>query len=76
MPYGYISSPIAKNTESEVSKAYVKALSNVVSHGVCPSLFWRAVVVIHILQTKMVYVASLNDQVVPVWKVVIFYSST
>ncbi|KAJ6509366.1 hypothetical protein C8R47DRAFT_965941 [Mycena vitilis] len=39
-----------QNTESEVSKAYVKALENVVDNG-----------------TKMVYVASLNDQVVPIY---------
>ncbi|KAF8060265.1 hypothetical protein FPV67DRAFT_1424328 [Lyophyllum atratum] len=39
-----------QNTESEVSKNYVKVLSSVVSHGV-----------------KMVYVASLNDQVVPIY---------
>ncbi|KAI0049079.1 hypothetical protein FA95DRAFT_966276 [Auriscalpium vulgare] len=39
-----------QNTESEVSKTYVKALSNVLDHG-----------------TKMVYIASLNDQVVPLY---------
>ncbi|KAF7339796.1 hypothetical protein MVEN_01896100 [Mycena venus] len=39
-----------QNTESEVSKAYVNALRNVVDNG-----------------TKMVYVASLNDQVVPIY---------
>ncbi|KAG6848841.1 hypothetical protein H0H93_013561 [Arthromyces matolae] len=39
-----------QNTESEVSKNYVKALRSVVDHG-----------------TKMVYVASLNDQVVPIY---------
>ncbi|KAG5724604.1 hypothetical protein E4T56_gene4009, partial [Termitomyces sp. T112] len=39
-----------QNTESEVSKNYVKALKRVVDHG-----------------TKMVYVASLNDQVVPIY---------
>ncbi|KAF9076352.1 hypothetical protein BDP27DRAFT_1313189 [Rhodocollybia butyracea] len=39
-----------QNTESDVSKAYVKALQNVVHH-----------------ETKMVYVASLNDQVVPIY---------
>ncbi|KAJ6574937.1 hypothetical protein B0H19DRAFT_1126451 [Mycena capillaripes] len=39
-----------QNTESAVSKAYVKALQNVVDNG-----------------TKMVYVASLNDQVVPIY---------
>ncbi|KAK1234538.1 hypothetical protein PQX77_002261 [Marasmius sp. AFHP31] len=39
-----------QDTESEVSKSYVKALENVVNHG-----------------TKMVYVASLDDQVVPIY---------
>ncbi|THU85880.1 hypothetical protein K435DRAFT_684718 [Dendrothele bispora CBS 962.96] len=39
-----------QNTENDVSKAYVKALRNVVDNG-----------------TKMVYVASLNDQVVPIY---------
>jgi len=39
-----------QNTESEVSKEYVKALTNVLNH-----------------KTKMVYVASLNDQVVPIY---------
>ncbi|KAJ7932573.1 hypothetical protein B0H13DRAFT_1956043 [Mycena leptocephala] len=39
-----------QNTESEVSKAYVNALRNVVDNGI-----------------KMVYVASLNDQVVPIY---------
>ncbi|KAF9021618.1 hypothetical protein BDZ89DRAFT_1019443 [Hymenopellis radicata] len=39
-----------QNTNSEVSKAYVSALRNVVHHG-----------------TKMVYIASLNDQVVPMY---------
>ncbi|KAG6878018.1 hypothetical protein C0993_000799 [Termitomyces sp. T159_Od127] len=39
-----------QNTESEVSKNYVKALKRIVDHG-----------------TKMVYVASLNDQVVPIY---------
>ncbi|KAG6908575.1 hypothetical protein DXG01_004133 [Tephrocybe rancida] len=39
-----------QNTESEVSKNYVKALRSIVGHG-----------------TKMVYVASLNDQVVPIY---------
>ncbi|THH15438.1 hypothetical protein EW146_g5041 [Bondarzewia mesenterica] len=39
-----------QNTESEVSKNYVKALRNVVDHG-----------------TKMVFTASLNDQVVPIY---------
>ncbi|PPR07240.1 hypothetical protein CVT26_012498, partial [Gymnopilus dilepis] len=39
-----------QNTESPVSKAYVKALENVLDHG-----------------TKVVYIASLNDQVVPLY---------
>ncbi|KAJ6604479.1 hypothetical protein DFH09DRAFT_1122837 [Mycena vulgaris] len=39
-----------QNTESDVSKAYVNALRNVVDNGI-----------------KMVYVASLNDQVVPIY---------
>ncbi|KAL0580872.1 hypothetical protein V5O48_001164 [Marasmius crinis-equi] len=39
-----------QDTESEVSKSYVKALENVVNNG-----------------TKMVYVASLDDQVVPIY---------
>ncbi|KAJ7600337.1 hypothetical protein C8J56DRAFT_767072 [Mycena floridula] len=39
-----------QNTESQVSKEYVKALGNILDHG-----------------TKMVYVASLNDQVVPIY---------
>ncbi|KAF8148719.1 hypothetical protein B0H34DRAFT_207701 [Crassisporium funariophilum] len=39
-----------QNTESAVSKAYMKALGNVLDHG-----------------TKMLYVASLNDQVVPIY---------
>ncbi|RXW17278.1 hypothetical protein EST38_g8577 [Candolleomyces aberdarensis] len=39
-----------QDTESAVSKAYVKALHNVLDHGV-----------------KMVYIASLNDQVVPIY---------
>ncbi|KAK7443986.1 hypothetical protein VKT23_015383 [Stygiomarasmius scandens] len=39
-----------QNTENDVSKAYVRALRNVVDNG-----------------TKMVYVASLNDQVVPIY---------
>jgi hypothetical protein len=39
-----------QDTESAVSKAYVKALGNVLDNG-----------------TKMVYVASLNDQVVPLY---------
>ncbi|GJE96161.1 hypothetical protein PsYK624_123540 [Phanerochaete sordida] len=39
-----------QNTESEVSRSYVKALNTVMDHG-----------------TKMVYVASLNDQVVPIY---------
>ncbi|KAJ7169710.1 hypothetical protein C8R46DRAFT_207697 [Mycena filopes] len=57
LPYlQYFESAAAKelfefqNTESEVSKAYVKALANVVDNG-----------------TKMVYIASLNDQVVPLY---------
>ncbi|KAJ7139952.1 hypothetical protein C8R44DRAFT_765867 [Mycena epipterygia] len=57
LPYiQYFESAAAKelfefqNTESEVSKAYVNALRNVVDNG-----------------TKMVYVASLNDQVVPIY---------
>ncbi|KAK0199800.1 hypothetical protein DFS33DRAFT_1267576 [Desarmillaria ectypa] len=39
-----------QNTESDVSRAYISALRNVVGHG-----------------TKMVYIASLNDQVVPLY---------
>ncbi|EIM84487.1 uncharacterized protein STEHIDRAFT_123267 [Stereum hirsutum FP-91666 SS1] len=39
-----------QNTESQVSKSYVRALRNVLNHG-----------------TKMVYTASLNDQVVPIY---------
>ncbi|KAK0235150.1 hypothetical protein EDD85DRAFT_773550 [Armillaria nabsnona] len=39
-----------QNTESDVSKAYISALQNVVDHG-----------------AKMVYIASLNDQVVPLY---------
>ncbi|KAJ3778419.1 hypothetical protein FB446DRAFT_632140 [Lentinula raphanica] len=39
-----------QNTESDVSKAYVRALQNVLHNEV-----------------KMVYVASLNDQVVPIY---------
>ncbi|EPQ55541.1 hypothetical protein GLOTRDRAFT_138440 [Gloeophyllum trabeum ATCC 11539] len=39
-----------QDTESQVSKDYVKALQNVTNHG-----------------TKMVYIASMNDQVVPVY---------
>jgi len=39
-----------QDTESEVSKQYAVALTNVIHHG-----------------TKMVYVASLNDQVVPLY---------
>ncbi|TFK50658.1 hypothetical protein OE88DRAFT_1713075 [Heliocybe sulcata] len=39
-----------QDTESQVSREYVKALRNVTNHG-----------------TKMVYVASMNDQVVPVY---------
>ncbi|KAK0495685.1 hypothetical protein EDD18DRAFT_1075435 [Armillaria luteobubalina] len=39
-----------QNTESDVSKAYISALRNVVGHG-----------------AKMVYIASLNDQVVPLY---------
>ncbi|KAI9507304.1 hypothetical protein F5148DRAFT_981590 [Russula earlei] len=39
-----------QSTSSEVSKVYVRALRNVVDHGV-----------------KMVYIASLNDQVVPLY---------
>ncbi|KAF8342471.1 hypothetical protein F5887DRAFT_1062309 [Amanita rubescens] len=54
--FQYIESPAARelfefqNTEGEVSKDYVRALSNVLGNGV-----------------KMVYVASLNDQVVPIY---------
>ncbi|KAH9054761.1 hypothetical protein EDB87DRAFT_1676473 [Lactarius vividus] len=57
LPYiQYFESAAAKElfefqtTTSEVSKNYVKALRNVVDHGV-----------------KMVYIASLNDQVVPLY---------
>lgn len=57
LPYiQYFESAAAKElfefqtTSSEVSKNYVKALRNVVDHGV-----------------KMVYIASLNDQVVPLY---------
>ncbi|KAI9435431.1 hypothetical protein H4582DRAFT_1969343 [Lactarius indigo] len=57
LPYiQYFESAAAKElfefqtTTSEVSKSYVKALRNVVDHGV-----------------KMVYIASLNDQVVPLY---------
>ncbi|KAJ7293409.1 hypothetical protein C8J57DRAFT_1268974 [Mycena rebaudengoi] len=57
LPYiQYFESAAAKElfefqtTESDVSKAYVSALRNVVDNG-----------------TKMVYVASLNDQVVPIY---------
>ncbi|KAH9019533.1 hypothetical protein EDB84DRAFT_1516906 [Lactarius hengduanensis] len=57
LPYiQYFESAAAKElfefqtTTSEVSKCYVKALRNVVDHGV-----------------KMVYIASLNDQVVPLY---------
>jgi len=39
-----------QNTESAVSKEYVKSLQNVLDHGI-----------------KMLYVASLNDQVVPIY---------
>ncbi|PCH42800.1 hypothetical protein WOLCODRAFT_138070 [Wolfiporia cocos MD-104 SS10] len=39
-----------QNTESRLSKNYVKALQNVMDHG-----------------TKTVYIASLNDQVVPIY---------
>ncbi|KAF7310763.1 hypothetical protein HMN09_00619300 [Mycena chlorophos] len=39
-----------QNTESDVSRAYVKSLENVLDNGV-----------------KMVYIASLNDQVVPIY---------
>jgi len=39
-----------QNTESEVSRNYVKALNTVMDHG-----------------TKMVCIASLNDQVVPIY---------
>ncbi|KAG7440489.1 uncharacterized protein BT62DRAFT_910477 [Guyanagaster necrorhizus] len=39
-----------QKTESDVSKAYVSALRNVVGHG-----------------AKMIYIASLNDQVVPLY---------
>ncbi|KAH9976895.1 hypothetical protein BGW80DRAFT_885850 [Lactifluus volemus] len=54
--YQYFESAAAKElfefqkTNSDVSKDYVKALRNVVDHGV-----------------KMVYIASLNDQVVPLY---------
>ncbi|ELU38575.1 hypothetical protein AG1IA_07389 [Rhizoctonia solani AG-1 IA] len=41
--------PSCQNTESEVSRNYVAALSTALDHG-----------------TKFVYIASLNDQVVPV----------
>ncbi|KZT05106.1 uncharacterized protein LAESUDRAFT_242161 [Laetiporus sulphureus 93-53] len=52
----YVENPAARelfefqNTETRLSKNYVKALRNVMDHG-----------------TKMVYVASLNDQVVPIY---------
>jgi len=39
-----------QDSESQVSQAYVKALSNVLDHG-----------------TKMAYIASMNDQVVPMY---------
>ncbi|KAL6307306.1 hypothetical protein BKA93DRAFT_837746 [Sparassis latifolia] len=39
-----------QNTESPLSKAYTKALSNILDHG-----------------TKVVFIASLNDQVVPIY---------
>jgi len=39
-----------QDTDSQMSKAYVKALGTVMDHG-----------------SKMVYVASLNDQVVPIY---------
>jgi hypothetical protein len=55
-----------KDTESEVSKQYTLALRNVVYHGVSPLGLLLLISTIHFrAQTKMVYVASLNDQVVP-----------
>jgi hypothetical protein len=57
-----------KDTDSEVSKKYASALKNVMQHGVClfrlhPFQFRHSKCLF--TQTKMVYVASLNDQVVP-----------
>ena len=59
-----------QNTNSEVSKAYVKALRNVVDHGVrrrALLCFITGHVTTIFKQVKMVYVASLNDQVVPLY---------
>lgn len=58
----------SQNTESPVSKSYIAALSNVLHHQVRPrngSSVVRLIVVVY--QVKMVYVASLNDQVVPIY---------
>ena len=59
-----------QNTESQVSKSYVRALGNVLDHGVCPSCaLWSCsrLLTLHCDQTKIVYIASLNDQVVPMY---------
>jgi hypothetical protein len=65
--YGSTSFSI-QNTESAVSQAYVKALKNVIDNGVLIfiSIFFIWYSLKH-FQTKMVYVASLNDQVVPLY---------
>jgi hypothetical protein len=58
-----------QTTTSEVSKSYVKALRNVFDHGVS-SRFRLNLLLGHVMtsdQIKMVYIASLNDQVVPLY---------
>jgi len=59
-----------QSTNSEVSKVYVRALRNVVDHGVGSldsiSIYHEACDDIT-SQVKMVFIASLNDQVVPLY---------
>lgn len=58
---------LLKNTESAVSQAYVAALQNVLDHGVGFSVLEIALIFLPVAQTKVVYIASLNDQVVPIY---------
>lgn len=56
-----------QDTETDVSKEYVKALNTVMDHGVSLRKVLARSFADHFYQTKMVYIASLNDQVVPIY---------
>ena len=58
---------IHQDTESKASKNYVGALRNVLDHGVSGVRDHTVHNSLTLSQAKVVYIASLNDQVVPIY---------